>query len=98
MKRKGFSSYDIEEFLKDAGGEDINEKAVFCLKRELEEITNELIESARAYANYAGRKKVIKRSDLLLAETSSSTIIVARRKHTHPKHIKKLKLRGRVKV
>lgn len=98
MKRNGFSSYDIEEFLKDAGGEDINEKAVFCLKRELEELTNELIESARVYANYAGRKRVIKRSDMLLAKKSPSTINMTRRKHTHTKHIKRLKLRERVKV
>ncbi len=88
MKGNGFSLYDIEDFLKDAGAEEVNEKVVFCLKRELEELTNELIESSRVYANYAGRKRV-KKSDVLLAKTSKSiimtkTVIATKRKHSHP--------------
>lgn len=76
MKKRGFSPYDIEGFLKEAGAEDVNEKAVFCLKGELEELTKELVESAQAYANYGGRQSLIKRNDVLLAKTNTGVVLV----------------------
>lgn len=66
VKRRGFSLYDIEEYLKEAGAERVNEKAVVSLERELQETVNELVEEAAVYANYAGRKRLIKRSDIRL--------------------------------
>ncbi|MDE1868831.1 MAG: hypothetical protein KGH60_02590 [Candidatus Micrarchaeota archaeon] len=66
VKRRGFSLYDIEEYLKEAGAERVNEKAVMSLERELQETVNELVEEAAVYADYAGRKRLIKRSDIKL--------------------------------
>ncbi len=83
MKRRGFSPYDIEGFLREAGAEDVNEKAVFCLKRELEELTKDLVESARAYANYGGRQSLIKRNDLLLARSNTGVVLVNGNNHNH---------------
>lgn len=67
MKKRSFSSYDIEEFLREAGAEKVNEKAVESLRKELEETINGLIEDANFYAHYAGRKKLITSSDIDIA-------------------------------
>ena len=66
-KQRGFSLYDIEQFIREAGAEKINEKAVVSLEKELEDTVNELINEASMYANYAGRKRLIKLSDIELA-------------------------------
>jgi len=68
VKQRSFSLYDIEEFLKEAGAEKINEKAVISLEQELENTVKELIGEASFYANYAGRKNLIKSSDLELVQ------------------------------
>ena len=47
----------------------MNEKAVVSLEQELNETVKQLVAEARLYANYAGRKKVIKMSDVSLART-----------------------------
>jgi hypothetical protein len=65
-KNREFSLYDIEEFLKEAGAERINEKAVINLEKELENTVKELINEAHLYANYAGRSKLIKEEDVKL--------------------------------
>jgi len=65
-KNREFSLYDIEEFLKEAGAERINEKAVVSLEKELEDTVKELIDEVTVYANYAGRKKLIKKDDIKL--------------------------------
>ena len=59
--------YDVEQFLREAGAERINEKAIISLERELEDTVNELVEEATLYANYAGRKKMINTEDIALA-------------------------------
>lgn len=64
--RRGFSLYDIEQFLREAGAEKVNEKAVISLQKELSDTVKELVEEASVYANYAGRSRMIKRSDLAL--------------------------------
>ena len=66
-KNRAFSLYDIEEFLKEAGAQRINEGAVEALEEELDATVKELINEAQVYANYAGRKRLIKRSDVKLA-------------------------------
>ncbi len=68
VKQRSFSLYDIEQFLKEAGAEKINEKAVITLEQELEQTVKELVGEASFYANYAGRKTVIKCSDLALVQ------------------------------
>ena len=62
-----FSLYDVEQFLREAGAERINEKAVISLERELQDTVNELVDEASMYANYAGRKKLIKVGDIEFA-------------------------------
>ena len=73
MKGRGFSLYDIEQYLKEAGAERVNEKAVISLEKELEDTVNELVEEAIVYANYAGRKKLIKSSDIALVDGRFNT-------------------------
>lgn len=67
VKTRVFSLYDIEEFLKEAGAERINERAVVTLERELENTVKELVSGAQIYANYAGRRTRIEESDIKLA-------------------------------
>ncbi len=66
-KKREFSMYDIEQFLREAGAERIHEKAVISLERELQDTVNEIVEQASVYANYAGRKKLININDIRLA-------------------------------
>ena len=75
VKQRSFSLYDIEQFLKEAGAEKINEKAVITLEQELEQTVNELVGEASFYANYAGRKNVIKCSDLELVQPKRSASV-----------------------
>lgn len=67
MKKREFSLYDIEQFLREAGAERVNEKALISLEKELEDTVRELVEDAGLYASYAGRKRLIKSSDIELA-------------------------------
>jgi histone H3/H4 len=71
VKKALLSMYDVEQFLREAGAEKINEKAVISLERELEDTANQLVEEASVYANYAGRKKVINLSDIDLTQNNS---------------------------
>lgn len=68
MSEKAFSLYDIEEFLREAGAEKINDGAVISLEQALENTVIELIQGAKVYANYAGREEKITESDIALAE------------------------------
>ncbi len=68
VKTRVFSLYDIEEFLKEAGAERINERAVVSLEEELESTVEELMTDAQLYANYAGRKRLITANDIMLAK------------------------------
>ena len=72
IKKRGraFSLYDIEVFLKDAGAEKINENAIDVFEKELEETVNEVVKNAKTYANYAGRKKLIKKADVELISSN----------------------------
>jgi len=65
-KKRVFSLYDIEQFLKDAGAERVTEKAAISLERELQDTVNGLVSEATFYANYAGRKRLVNNSDLAL--------------------------------
>ena len=70
-KQRGFSLYDIEQFIREAGAEKVNEKAVLSLEMELEDTVNGLINDASMYANYAGRKRLITLPDIELAKGHS---------------------------
>ena len=68
MKKREFSLYDIEQFLREAGAERINEKAVISLEKEIEDTVKELVDEASLYAGYAGRKKLINSADVELVQ------------------------------
>ena len=72
MSERGFSLYDIEQFIREAGAEKVTEDAVMNLERELEKLTEKLTNKAMRYANHAGRKKLIKKEDVALAKKVSS--------------------------
>lgn len=71
MGKHTFSLYDVEQFLKDAGAEKVNERAVLSFEQELENTLNDLLNKAEEYANYAGRKNLIKRGDIKLLNNSN---------------------------
>lgn len=71
-KKRVFSLYDIEQFLRDAGAERVTEKAAISLERELQDTVTGLISEATFYANYAGRKRLVNQSDLALAHNATS--------------------------
>ncbi len=62
-----FSLYDIEQFLKEAGSERINESAVMTLEKELEDTVKAWVDDAQVYANYAGRSRLVRSADLEFA-------------------------------
>ena len=66
MGKRGFSLYDIEQFIRAAGGEKIAEDAILDLERELEKLTERITKQAMRYAQHAGRKKLIRKEDILL--------------------------------
>lgn len=67
MEQKRFSLYDIEQFLRDAGAERVNEKAVQSFEEELESTVKELVDEAEVYAKYAGRERLVTNSDIDMA-------------------------------
>lgn len=74
--------------MKDAGAERINEKAVVSLEKELNDTVKQLVEDAQVYANYAGRKRLIRGSDVALAggtgHRRSGKYVPVRKKGTVP--------------
>ena len=74
MKKREFSLYDVEQFLREAGAERINEKAVISLEKEIEDTVKELVDEASMYASYAGRKSMIDSSDIELAQHNGGRI------------------------
>ena len=71
MGERAFSLWDMEEFLKEAGAERVTEDAVVNLEKELEKLTATLANKAMMYAAHAGRRKLIKKDDVLLTRSES---------------------------
>ena len=69
-KDRMFSLYDVEQFIREAGAERVNEKAVVSLAQELEETVAQLVGEAQMYATYAGRNRLINGADISLATRS----------------------------
>ncbi|MDE1855565.1 MAG: NFYB/HAP3 family transcription factor subunit [Candidatus Micrarchaeota archaeon] len=63
--------YDIEQFIREAGAERVTEDAVLDLEHELEKLTELIASRAIRYAEHAGRRKLIKKQDILLTRRSS---------------------------
>ena len=72
MGEKAFSLYDIEQFIREAGAERVTEDAVVDLERELEKLTELIAAKAVRYAAHAGRKKLIRREDIMLTRQDKS--------------------------
>ncbi len=81
-KQKGFSYYDIEDFLREAGAERINEKAVKSFEEELESFVKEMAEEAEVFANYAGRRKKITNKDIEMAKICKPKHVYIQAKQT----------------
>lgn len=62
--------YDIEQFIREAGAEKVTEDAVLNLERELEKLAETVGNRAIQYAAHAGRRRLIKKNDVLLARPS----------------------------
>lgn len=71
MGQKEFSLYEIEQFIREAGAEKVTEDAVRDLERELERLANSITKKAITYAEHAGRKKLIRTSDVLLTRKTN---------------------------
>jgi histone H3/H4 len=72
LGERAYSLYDVEQFIREAGAERVTEDAVLDLEHELEKLTEALAGRAQIYAAHAGRRKVIKKSDVFLASYGSN--------------------------
>lgn len=70
MGNRRFSLYDIEQFMREAGAERVTEDAVAGLEKEIEKLAETIANKAIRYAEHAGRKKLIRTSDILLTGNS----------------------------
>lgn len=73
MSDREFSLYDVEQFLREAGAERVTEDAVLNLERELAKLADKVTNKAMRYAAHAGRKKLIKKEDILLTRMNGSS-------------------------
>ncbi len=71
MSDREFSLYDIEQFLREAGAEKVTEDAVLNLEKELARLADKVTNKAIKYAAHAGRKKLIKKEDILLTRSNA---------------------------
>ena len=67
-EKRVFSLYEIEQFIREAGAEKVTEDAVRDLEKEIERLANTITKKAIRYAEHAGRKKLIRTSDVLLTK------------------------------
>lgn len=72
LGERAFSLYDIEAFIREAGAEKVTEDAVLNLERELEKLAESVANRAAKYAAHAGRHRLIKKNDVLLAKPVSN--------------------------
>ncbi len=75
MSDREFSLYDIEQFLREAGAEKVTEDAVLNLEKELAKLADKVTGKAMRYAAHAGRKKLIKKEDILLTRNTKQAYI-----------------------
>ncbi len=85
---RGFSLYDIEQFMREAGAERVSEDAIMDMERMLERLAEKVANKALIYAEHAGRKKLIKRADVMLTRGASHKKIVYRRAAAFRKNAK----------
>ncbi len=68
VEKRVFSLYEIEQFIREAGAEKVTEDAVRDLEKEIEKLANTITKKAIRYAGHAGRRKLIRTSDVLLTK------------------------------
>jgi histone H3/H4 len=100
-KKRGFSLYDIEEFLREAGAEKVHESALLSFEKELESTVDELVNEAILYDNYAGRRKVIKYSDVEMVKECNKSLNkavilnnVMPRAKMHKRHLNRIRAKA----
>ena len=71
MSERKFSLYDIEQFIREAGAEKVTEDAVLDLEREIEKLADSIANKAMRYAKHAGRRKLIRKADIILTAPES---------------------------
>ncbi len=64
----------MEQFIREAGAEKVTEDAVLDLEKELEKLAESITNKAMRYAEHAGRRRLIKKSDILLTKKSNDII------------------------
>jgi histone H3/H4 len=72
VEKRAFSLYDMEQFIKEAGAEKVTEDAVRVLEKEIEKLASTIAKNAMVYAGHAGRRKLIRSSDVILANDSDA--------------------------
>lgn len=80
MSDRKFSLYEVEQFIREAGAERVTEDAVLNLERELEKLAEKIANKAIRYAEHAGRRKLIRKSDILLTDHSVVSTVYRKRK------------------
>jgi histone H3/H4 len=96
LNKKGFSYYDIEQFLREAGAEKINEKAIVSFEEELESTVKELANEAVMYAKYAGRNMLITDCDVdMVNSCGAKKLYIANRPPRKKKAVLKKGIRVR---
>lgn len=75
MGERIFSLYEIEQFIREAGAEKVTEDAVRDLEREIEKLAKTVTKSAIKYAQHAGRKRLIRTSDVLLTKKADPAFV-----------------------
>ncbi|MGC8479053.1 MAG: histone [Candidatus Micrarchaeia archaeon] len=86
MTERKFSLYDIEQFIREAGAEKVTEDAVLNLEKELEKLAESITNRAIRYAEHAGRRRLIKKSDILLTKNNDAVGIsgISNTKNNYP--------------
>ena len=80
VARRRFSLYEIEQFIREAGAEKVTEDAVLDLEREMERLFDTITKKAITYAVHAGRTKLIKEDDIILAENIDEYALISSEK------------------
>ncbi len=70
LAERKFSLYDVEQFIREAGAEKVTEDAVLDLEKELEKLAESVANKAMRYAEHAGRRRLIKKSDIVLTKSN----------------------------
>ncbi len=89
MNDREFSLYDIEQFLREAGAEKVTEDAVLNLEKELAKLADKVTGKAIRYAAHAGRKKLIKKEDILLTRPSSRSSHATHVSYSNPNTLRR---------